>query len=1047
MATLFFEGFEKGIVFNKLDPNYWSSQYKLFPKYAFGGYIPYSAMSDYDAWDKISATYVYNSPNGGILPSGRYFPYLLEYRDPYSGATYGTEGNRYPQFGTPPGFLAFSNININNPTNVEFPTYLQASGFPLPSGDTTYFSMRCLGLESKHRDSSPYPHRHTLFSYNSGNIPQLTINVVQVTGNSNFIPLNTEYSTLALEIQQNDQTIGYFDLNISQILSRYRIASIYRSDNKILTIADTVSGPYYSAIRSRWSHLEFAVDQSVNPATLSINVEDINLPVINDNIDIPRESWDISLPISGFNFNNLRFYNRTYSSAISDGQNYSWGSVEYTTNEAASTPYVDQPTLGYSCYYMRGQNWLLDDIALIDNVGEPSYFLGSTARVISMIPGNGSLLDNNGITDGVLDWSTNSSAFYRDSRGNYPAGSTPSHRKAILSLDNDNNAIEAINSGTIDAVSFSTFNYGPESSSSWRNTFNDAVGGIKLYNSARKKYLDTKFVNVFISGVDDPYENSVSLLLHGDSLPIVDSTRIAKTVTANNTTINPNNSKFGPSSLSFADSNSYLSVNHSDLAQNPFTIEAWTYFQSNTQIVSLFDKMSNSSNFHGFFASISGIIFKRDSQCDKILLFNQNASTGVWNHMAVTRTPNNDLVCYLNGVAGNSYNICNCEVPRPNESNIQLESQGTFPGKYSFNFVTNRTLSSDTPNLTLGKPTSVLHEDPYYNSVSLLINSNNITNDYSSNPKTIYNNQVITSYDHSRFGDKSIHLQNNSYLSFSNSDDFNFGTDDFCIDFWVYFGPGSLNQNAMNTNYSFLECNQPNGLNILFRRENRYEQYCTGSSTYSLLVYALNNNSSATYANVPCSGPWRGINDYQAYYGSSGTVGGPWNHFAVVRFRGVIYVYINGATQFYSYSHSASAPFNIDCNNFTIGSSNGSSSIDCYIDSFRITKGVPRYYVGPYNFSAPSTPFGNILSAPVEPSVYIDDYRVTYGVGRYSANFTVPNHSFKTHRDNYLNIGPDYNVNKTVYQTYQHYMLKNPATNQQWKLPEVNGITLGVKKL
>jgi hypothetical protein len=121
MATLFFEGFDKGIVFNKLDPNYWSSQYKLFPKYSFGGYLPYVALPNCNNWQTIGGTYVYNSPNGGILPSGRYVEY---YDRNYFGFSR-FPGNSYPQIGAPPGFLALSNININNPTNVEFPTYLQ----------------------------------------------------------------------------------------------------------------------------------------------------------------------------------------------------------------------------------------------------------------------------------------------------------------------------------------------------------------------------------------------------------------------------------------------------------------------------------------------------------------------------------------------------------------------------------------------------------------------------------------------------------------------------------------------------------------------------------------------------------------------------------------------------------------------------------------------------------------------------------------------------------------------------------------------------------
>jgi hypothetical protein len=1063
MATLFFEGFEKGIVFNKLDPNYWSSQYKLFPKYSFGGYLPYVALPNCNNWQTIGGTYVYNSPNGGILPSGRY----LEYYDRNYYGFYRFPGNSYPQIGAPPGFLALSNININNPTNVEFPTYLQASGFPLPSGDTTYFGTRCLGLESKHRDLSPYPHRHTFFSYNSGNIPQLTVNVVQVTGNSNLIPLNDEYTTLALEIQQNDQTIGYFDLNVSQTLARYRIASVYNSSNTILTIADTISSPSYASIRSRWSHLEFAVDQSTNPATLSVNLEDINLAVINDDIDVPRESWETSLPISGFNFNNLRFYNRTYSSSISEGQDYS---------------FYNYSNYGYekdSAYYMLGKSLLLDDMALIDNVGEPSYFLGSSARVISMVPGNSSsLLDNNGVTDGVLDWSTNSSVLNINCNGNI-VGSAPSHRRALLSLDNDDNAIEAINSGTIDAVSFTPFNYGAEASSSWRNTFNDAVGGVKLYNSARKKYLDTKFVNVFVSGVNDPYENSVSLLLHGDSSPIVDAARIAKSITNNSTMVRGDNIKFGEGSLYFNNSSSYLTASHSDLAQNQFTIECWAYFNSHNESVALFERkptnLANTlSSYYSFYLNTSGVVFQRINNCDKVLLFNQVMQTGVWNHVAVVRTPESDLCTYLNGVRNTTYKITNCE-NKPNRSetdeyinnnsSFSAENQGSYNGKYSLFFVNGNNIVSSqstnewpyttSTNLKIGSPSHNLIEntDDLYSSVSLLLKADNGLVDLSNNTKTITNNGVTRSTIRSRFEDKSFYFTGGKTLSFNNSDDFNFGTDDFTIDFWFLLTDTTAGQSY----------------NILNGQIRCYVAIGAGGDPNMPVVYFTVTNNDVTYN--------YGALWMAAGYGGSDRRRG-WYHVSLVRYNREFFAYVVPQTQTYtpgnacpygnqscnywppkimtgdtvSSSVGSVVPnlnFSVDMNNFSLGDSNAALAHSLYIDNFRITKGDARIKSRlQLSIAAPTKPYPSWDSSiSNNRGVYIDEYRITYGVSRYNENFIAPSEPFKAQRDNYLNIGPDYNVNKTVYQTHQHYMLKNPATNQPWKVSEVNGITLGVKKL
>ena len=170
----------------------------------------------------------------GLVPSGRYTDNRAVLNGQYGSTAY--TKNSYPGFGSPPGFLAFTNIELENSTSVEYPTYLQASGFPVSTGNISYLSMRCLGLESKHTDYSSYPYRHILFSFNSGNLPTLTVNVVKISGD-NLLPINDKKETLALEIQQNDQTLGYFDLNLSGIIGRYQISSVFNSsNNKVLTI-------------------------------------------------------------------------------------------------------------------------------------------------------------------------------------------------------------------------------------------------------------------------------------------------------------------------------------------------------------------------------------------------------------------------------------------------------------------------------------------------------------------------------------------------------------------------------------------------------------------------------------------------------------------------------------------------------------------------------------------------------------------------------------------------------------------------------------------
>jgi hypothetical protein len=1059
MATLFFEGFEKGVIFNQLDPNYWSTQYTQYPKYSFGGYLPVPASNN----DKYigGMEYVYNSPNGGILP-------FATFRNIDPGSTlwnFGVRNNNYPAFGAPPGFLAFSNIEVENISNLEVPTYLQASGFGFSSGSITYCSMRCLGLESKHIDYSNYPHRHTLFSYNSGNTPMLTVNVVKITGNNQLIPINTKYETLALEIQQNDNTLGYFDLNISNSLSDYKISHVYDTNNKILTIADVRSGPSLVSVISRWCHLEFSIDDSQDEPILSVNAEDINLQVVNSNPGILRENWDTSLPISGFKFDNLRIYNRTYSSSIKNG---------------IATAQISEE-VGSSYYYMLGKNWLLDDFVVIDNSGsEPSYWLGSTSRVIQLIPGytdyttwppytaNGrtNLQDNDGKSDGIRDWSTNS--VVNISQTNSP-NLQSSHRKALSFLDADTNNIETITSGSIDAVAFSERpSIASDSTSFWRSRFNEAIGGVKLYNSARKQYLDTKFVNVFRSGVSDPLENSVSLLLHGDSLPIVDSTRTPKGITTNNSTVYNGEFKFGGGSLSFVDETSSLSISHADLAQNQFTIECWAYFHNHNQLVSLFERkppnLANNiyADYYAFYLNTSGIIFQRINNCDKVLLFNQPMQTGIWNHVAVVRTSGSDLSAYLNGVRNNSYKITNCEnKPNPNEtsaysnnsSNFSFENQGIYNGKYSLFFLNNNNLNSYTnyngivtyPELKIGAPSLINSDvDELYANVSLLLKADNGLSDLSSNTKTITNNGVTRSTVRSRFEDKSFYFTGGKTLSFNNSNDFDFDSGNFTIDFWFLL----TNTTAGQT------------YNILNGKIRCFVSIGVGGDTNMAAIYFTVTNNDITYNFI------RSLSLTEGYF-NNGRRG--WYYVSIVRYNTEFFAYVVPQDQTYTPNNnwppkimtgdtvSSSAgfvipnlDFPVDMNNFTLGDTNTGLLHKLYIDNFRITKGIARITSRiQLPVSAPSKPYPS-LSIPLSennPGVYIDEYRITYGANRYNNNFVSPTGAFKSERDDYYPLGPVYDVTKTAYKTFQYYSLINPATQKQWTVPEISGMILGVKKV
>jgi len=674
MATLFFEGFDRGTTFNKLDSAYWSSQFSQFPKYAFGGYTTTSVNPN---GNYIGVNYSYCSPNNGILPSS------------YIESSYGTIPS-YPGFGTPAGFLALSNIEVESST-VEYPTYLQLSGFSPPSGNKTYFGFRSLGLENKHASYSAYPHRHLLFSLCSGNTTGLVVNVVKVTGET-LLEIAGEKTTLGLEIQQNNTTLGIFDLNLQGTASDYRISQIF--DSSILVIAHTNASHtndnrIISANKGgnipilRWLHSEFLIDNSdSNQSYISMRAEGVDLPLINNDIEIARQDWSLELPISGFEYDNIRFYNRTYSSSILNGL------IVYRHDG------VVLPLFGMDMnYYMRGKTLLLDDITLIDDTDVPAFWLGSTVRIVPLVPGaNNEIRDNSGRSDGIKDWTANSTV----SVGVSPFNTVEiSHRKAFLLSDGDSNSIETINSGNIDAVAFSPRNLNfptinpADAASLWRETFSDGIGGMKIYNNARKSYLDTKYVNVFRSGVTDPYEGSVSLLLRGESNPIIDNNTYGRSIyPTGSAAVSFDQSKFGSGSLYFPNANSYIYLDHPDIEQYQITIESWVYFTNSGNKISFFDKTkmppnsTDNGNFkYTFDLDISGIIYSGANRPTiNRLYFPEIATTGVWHHVALVKDSSYRLICYLNGVSGVDHSIFDDPNNASNELN-SCETTGVFTNK------------------------------------------------------------------------------------------------------------------------------------------------------------------------------------------------------------------------------------------------------------------------------------------------------------------------------------------------------------------------------
>ena len=722
MSILFFDGFDRCTITKDLDPNYWSyhpGQPLEYEKYAFGGYSYNHNENNYPShsyWDETeNGYYMHYSPNNGRLPTGIYRSIL------YSGATqYGyTSGNGYPGFGSPPGFVALTNIDISDTNNLTPITHLQLSGFNRPSGNSIFLTNRILGLETKDTTYAAadkpgrFDSKHPIVAFCSGNVTGLILHAVKVTGN-HLETLENEKMTMAIEVEQTQGVSGHFDMNITNDLNKYRVRSVFgtRSTNnsgnmpgRILMVDaehqdyQLSENPFVESLCpiSRWCHLQFGVIGTGTVPYIQIKLEDIDLLQIPaDDTITDKDNWDDKIYISGFHFDNIRYFNRTYN-----------GGLDWQDTRIIQLQYSADYYLGNdldNVYYGKGGMTLIDDVILSDDAGTTSTFLGKNAKVIPFVPGVNGVVDED--AGGSIQWNTNAT----------------SSRIALKNLDGDTGKIFTSTSGYITAVPYMPYskNYGTPDYQS------DAIGGIKFYAQAKKEFLDTRYVTVAYTGASDPLQTGVYIMLNFDShSPLTSTTKPYRTyqppvasdepwkfaLTGNFST----DSKIGDQSLVLnsgdflesvrLESAVHMVYEHPNLNLptqyysnadwvNPtwkedFTIECWIKFSGLNDSLTIFSKdylnIPESQRQVGSSTSDSNVVRNHASynisvntgaltyfRYSDYLTSSDNAAhknTGVlelyyptpitdtdWHHIALSNTATG-LVVFLDGVSGTSYGL------------------------------------------------------------------------------------------------------------------------------------------------------------------------------------------------------------------------------------------------------------------------------------------------------------------------------------------------------------------------------------------------------
>jgi hypothetical protein len=221
--------------------------------------------------------------------------------------------------------------------------------------------------------------------------------------------------------------------------------------------------------------------------------------------------------------------------------------------------------------------------------------------------------------------------------------------------------------------------------------------------------------------------------------------------------------------------------------------------------------------------------------------------------------------------------------------------------------------------------------DEYYDNVSLLLhgdgtNGSTTITDSSLTPKTVTavgNAQISTAQ--SKFGGASIAFDGTGdYLEAPHSNDYNFGSGDFTIEFWLWTG-----QTSAGTPVGHRSGGGANNTNWLLQTNlvaNKISLFLSDGTNYQ--VNGLVSTSS--------------INNSQ------------WRHIAASRSGSTIRLFIDGVVEnTATWAGSISSTSRV----LQVGYDAAVSFLNGYIDDLRITKGVARYTS---NFTPPTESFPDL---------------------------------------------------------------------------------------
>jgi hypothetical protein len=363
------------------------------------------------------------------------------------------------------------------------------------------------------------------------------------------------------------------------------------------------------------------------------------------------------------------------------------------------------------------------------------------------------------------------------------------------------------------------------------------------------------------------------------------------------------------------------------------SIEFWVYPISGSGVVvnksgvsgSVFPNYSVGVNSNG---SISFFLGNSGSPGSSVTTLTTSAGTipfNAWSHVVCTKTyvgggSVNNYRVMINGILSNNSTQNNPSDGNPGALTIGFEPSSTddinayisqlrifntsIPAAYQTSSTTNGTSIYTVPTTPITAGTS---------SICTLFTNAGITDATAKNVlETVGNAQISTTQ--SKFGGSSILFDGTGDILYAPySPNFNFGTGDFTVEFWMW---------KNNTNNGFI---------------------ITCGTNTSIGNWNISLSSSSLF--------WQSRYGVTNLYSRSATsiLDGNWHHVAITRASGVQRMFFDGVLQGATvadttdYVMTTTAQFGIGLNGF-----------DGYIDDLRITRGYARYTA---NFTPPTTAF------------------------------------------------------------------------------------------